>query len=67
MRNARRSGPVGPLRAWAGDSLWRRFVVWLARNLLLIAISAAVFAVIWLVLLPLMIDGFTSVMQRTTR
>lgn len=67
MRNARRSRPRGPLSAWAGDSLWRRFVVWLAGNLVLLAIAAAAFAVIWFVLMPMMIDGFTDVMQRRTR
>jgi hypothetical protein len=67
MRKAPRSRARGPLRAWAGDSLWRRFVAWLAGTFLLLAIAAATFAVIWFVLMPMMIDGFTNIMQRTTR
>ena len=67
MRNARRSRTPDPLRVWAGDSLWRRFIVWLSGNLVLLAIAAAAFAVIWFVLMPMMIEGFTEIMQRATR
>jgi hypothetical protein len=64
MRSARRSRPRGLLRAWAGDALWRQFVAWLAGSALSLAIAAAVFAIIWFVLAPWMIDGFTDVIRR---
>ena len=64
MRNVRRSRTTGPLRAWAGDSLWRQFVVWLVRNVVSLAVLVAVLAIILLVLMPNMIDGLTKVFSR---
>jgi hypothetical protein len=63
MPNPRRSRNRGLLRAWAGDSLWRQFVAWLARSALLLALGALLFAIIWFVLMPWMIEGFTNVMR----
>ena len=57
-----RSRSRGPLTAWAGDSLWRRFVAWLAQSAILFAALALALALIWLVFVPIMLDGVTKVM-----
>lgn len=61
MSKARRSRTTGPLRAWAGDSLWRQFVAWLLRSALYLVLVAVVFGIIWFVLTPNMIDGLLNV------
>lgn len=57
MSNARRSRTTRPLRAWAGDSLWRQFIVWLIRSAVSLAVLAIALVIILLVLVPNMIDG----------
>ena len=64
MTKVRRSGTAGPLRTWAGDSVWRQFLVWLLRGAVSIAVLAVGFAIIWFILTPWMIDGITNVFQR---
>lgn len=64
MPNTRRSRATGPFRAWAGDSLWRQFAVWLTRGAVSLAVLAIGFAIIWFVLTPVMIDGLTRVFTR---
>jgi len=54
----------GLLSQWAGDSPSRRFVAWLAQSAILLAVAGAIFAVIWFVLMPMMIDGLVDVFQR---
>ena len=61
MTKARRSRTTGPLRAWAGDSLWRQFLVWLLRGAVSLVVLATVFAIVWFVLTPNMIDGLVDV------
>ena len=65
MSYARRSRPSGPLRRWAGDSLWRRFVVWLVVNTVALLVLIAGVLVILNVLVPNMIHGIVS--QMTNR
>lgn len=60
MTNARRSRTRGPLRAWAGDSLWRQFLVWLLRGVVSVVMLAIVFVIIWFVLTPNMISGIVN-------
>jgi hypothetical protein len=64
MTNARRSRTPGPLRAWAGDSLSRKFLVWLLRSAVSLAVLAIGLAIIWFVLTPMMIDGVTRVLTQ---
>lgn len=64
MSNPSRSRSRGFLSTWAGDSLVRRFVAWLVQSAILLAALAVIFAIIWLVLMPLMIDGLTKVFDR---
>ena len=64
MTNPRRSRTRGPLRAWAGDSLSRKFLVWLLRSAVSLAALAIGLAIIWFVLMPNMIDGLTKVFAR---
>jgi hypothetical protein len=60
MTKARRSRSTGPLRAWAGDSLWRQFLAWMARTAVYLVLVAIVFGIIWFVLTPNMIDGIVN-------
>lgn len=60
MSNARRLRRTGPLRVWAGDSLWRQFLVWLLRLAVSAAVLAITFAIIWFVLTPTMISGIVN-------
>ena len=64
MTNARRSRTRVPLRAWAGDSLSRKFLVWLLRTAVSLAVLAIGLAIVWFVLTPNMIDGLTKVFAR---
>ena len=64
MTNARRSRTRAPLRAWAGDSLPRKFLVWLLRSAVSLAVLAIGLAIIWFVLMPNMIDGLTRILTR---
>ena len=64
MTKGRRSRTPGPLRAWAGDSLSRKFLVWLLRSAMSLAVLAIGLAIIWFVLMPNMIDGLTKVFAR---
>jgi hypothetical protein len=64
MTNARRSRTPGPLHAWAGDSLPRRFLVWLLRSAVSLAVLAIGLAIVWFVLTPNMIDGLTKIFTR---
>ena len=64
MTNARRSRAPGPLRAWAGDSSSRKFLVWLLRSVLSLLVLGIGLAIIWFILLPNMIDGLTKVFAR---
>jgi hypothetical protein len=64
MPNGARSRSRGLLSAWAGDSLWRRFVAWLAQSAILLTAVALVAAVVWFILTPMMIDGITKVFNR---
>jgi hypothetical protein len=52
---------------WAGDSQWRRFVAWLGQTAILVTAAALLFATIWFVLTPWMIDNFTQVIRNTAR
>lgn len=53
----------GLLNGWAGDSLWRRFVAWVAQSAALVVVAAVIFAAVWFVLVPWMTNGFIDVMQ----
>lgn len=61
MSRIRRSRTAGPFRAWAGDSLWRQFLVWLLRTVVSAAVLAITFAIIWFVLTPNMINSMVNV------
>ena len=64
MTNARRSRTPGPLRAWAGDSLWRQFAVWIIRSAVSLIVLAIGLAIIMVFLVPNMIDGLTRIFTR---
>ena len=64
MTNARRSRTSGPLRAWAGDSLPRKLLVWLLRSAASLAVLAIGLAIVWFILTPNMSDGLTKVFAR---
>jgi hypothetical protein len=64
MTNARRSRTRGRLRGWAGDSLWRQFLVWLLRNVVSLLVLGIGLAIVWFILMPNMIDGLTKVFAR---
>ena len=53
-----RSPRARPLTEWAGDSGWRRLVAWLVRTAVLAAAIAAAVAVVWLVALPWVVNGY---------
>lgn len=64
MTNARRPRTRARLRAWAGDSLWRQFLVWLLRSGISLLALVMGLAIIWFILMPNMIDGLTKVFSR---
>ena len=64
MTKGRRSRTPAPLRAWAGDSLSRKFLVWLLRSAVSLGVLAIGLAIIWFVLMPNMIGGLTKVFAR---
>lgn len=65
MTKVRRSRVTRPLRAWAGDSPSRQFLVWLLRGVASLAVLAIAIAISWYILTPWMIDGVTDqFMQR---
>lgn len=61
MSNARRSRNIGPLRAWAGDSLWLQFLVWLLRSVASLLVLGIGIAIIWFILAPNMIDALVKI------
>ena len=63
MSKTRGSRTAGPFRAWAGDSLWRQFLVWVLRSVVSVAMLAIIFVIVWFVLTPNMIDGLVKVFR----
>jgi len=57
----RRSAHTLPLGEWAGDSRWRQFVAWLVRTAVLATVIVAALALIWLVALPWVINGYRQI------
>jgi hypothetical protein len=64
MTKVPRPRTTGPLRAWAGDSLGRRFLVWMLRSAVSLGVLAVGLAIIWFILTPNMIDGLTKIFSR---
>jgi len=56
-----RSPRARPLAEWAGDSRWRRVAAWLVRTAVLAAAIAAALALVWLVALPWVVNGYREV------
>jgi hypothetical protein len=57
----------GLFLAWAGDSVWRRFLAWLAQTAIMVALVAIVAAMTMLVLLPMMTEGLTEIFRNRMR